>query len=133
MNMQQDSARAESAFVLMLLQATFWAMAGLSALPLVLGGEIVMVGLAALSISFAGGVVILATGVVQRRRLARRWSLVLEWVCLAGAVLQLALPLGTNRGPVALLVNVALPAAVVLLLRGKRMRAQFGIRSAAHE
>jgi hypothetical protein len=133
MTMQQDSTRAESAFVLMLLQATFWAMAGLSALPFVLGGEIVMVGLAALSIAFAGGAVILAIGVVQRRRRARRWTLVLEGICFAGALLQLALPLGTNRGPVALLVNVALPAAVVLLLRGKRMRAQFGITSAAHQ
>jgi hypothetical protein len=132
MTVQQDSTRPEAAFVLMLLQATFWAMAGLSALPFVLGGEVVMVGLAAFSIAFAGGVVVLAAAVVKRRRWARRWSLVLEWVCLLAALLQLALPFGANRGPVALLVNVAMPLAVVLLLRGTAMRAQFGITSAAH-
>ncbi len=54
----------------------------------------------------------------------------LESACLAGALLQLALPIGANHGSVALLVNVALPAAVILLLRGKRMRTHFGISAA---
>jgi hypothetical protein len=40
-------------------------------------------------------------------------------------LVQIALPIGANKGPVALLVNVGLPAAVILLLRGKRMRAEF--------
>ena len=115
MTMQQETSRPEAAFVLMLLQATFWAMAGISALPFVLGGEVVMVGLAAVSIAVAGGAVVLAAGVVQRRLWARRWSLVIEWICLVAAVLQLALPL-----------------AVVLLLLGKGMRARFGITTATN-
>jgi len=39
---------------------------------------------------------------------------------------MLALPIGANRGPVSLLVNSVLPFAVILLLRGKAVRNQFG-------
>ena len=67
---------------------------------------------------------------MRRRRWARRWALVLEWVCLGGALLLLALPIGANRGPVSLLANVALPLAVILLLRGKAMRRLYGIEVA---
>jgi hypothetical protein len=37
----------------------------------------------------------------------------------------LAVPLGANHGPVSLLVNIALPMAVIGLLRGKKVRASF--------
>jgi hypothetical protein len=37
-------------------------------------------------------------------------------VCLGGAILQQLLPIGANHGSVALLVNVALPAAVIALM-----------------
>jgi hypothetical protein len=47
--------------------------------------------------------------------------------CLAGSALLLALPIGANHGPVALMVNVALPAAVVWLLCGKKMMASFAL------
>jgi len=102
-------------------------MAGLSALPFVLGGEVFMLALGAVSIALAGGTAWLGIGVVRRRRWARRLTVILEWVTLVASVLLLASPVGANKGPVALLVNLALPLAVILLLRGRRMRAVFGI------
>jgi hypothetical protein len=125
------SSRPEAAFVLLLLQATFWAGAGIAAFPFVLAGEEFMAGLGLASLLIAAAAVGLAVGVVRRRRGARRWTLVLEWLCLGGGVLLLVAPIGANRGPVSMLTNVALPLAVILLLRGKAMRRHFGIQVAA--
>jgi len=125
------TSRPEAAFVLLLMQATFWLLAGISALPFVLGGEPYMLLLAALSFALAAFTVLAAVGLVRQRRWAWRAALVIAWICLAGSMLQLVVPIGANRGPVALLVNVVLPAAVILLLRGRAMRARFGIRSRA--
>ena len=125
------TSRPEAAFVLLLMQATFWFLAGISALPFVLGGEVYMLLLAAFSLELAGFTVWCGMEVVWRRRWARRAVLVLEWICVIGSVLMLALPIGANRGPVSVLVNVVWPVAVILLLRGKAMRNQFGIRGNA--
>ena len=38
-------------------------------------------------------------------------------MCLFGTAVLLLLPIGFNRGPVSLMVNVALPMALVVLLR----------------
>lgn len=119
------TSRPEGAFVLMLMQSTFWVVAGLSSLPFVLAGEPFMVLLAALSLLLATLACILAIGLVRRSHWSRRWSIALETVCLVGSVLLLAVPIGANRGPVSLLVNIALPVSVVVLLFGKRMRAAF--------
>lgn len=119
------TSRPEAAFVLLLMQASFWVLAGLSALPFVLGGEVYMPLLAAATLLLAAVTVAGGIGIVQRRRWARRAVLVLEWMCLGGSLLMLAVPIGANRGPVSLLVNVALPGAVILLLRGRAMRARF--------
>ena len=119
------TSRPEAAFVLLLMQATLWLLAGLSAVPFVIGGEVYMPVLAAFTFLLAAVTVWSGTGVVRRRRWARRTVLVLEWTCLAGSLLLLALPVGANRGPVSLLVNVVLPGAVILLLRGRAMRARF--------
>jgi hypothetical protein len=119
------SSRPEAAFVLLVLQATFWAMAGLSALPFVLGGEVYMLALGAVSMALALAAAWVAVGLVRRRRWARRTALIVEWISLVGSLALIALPIGANKGPVALLVNVLLPASVILLLRGKRMRAEF--------
>ena len=125
--MTDETSRPEAAFVLLVLQATFWATAGLSALPFVLGGEVFMLVLGTVSIALAGATTWLAIGLVRHRKWARRLTLILEWITLVASVLLLASPLGANRGPVALLVNLALPLAVILLLRGRKMRAAFGI------
>ena len=127
------SSRPEAAFVLLILQSTFWVGAGLSAFPFVLGGEVFMVAFGAASLLLAACACVLAIGVVRRRRAARRWVMVLESICLAGSLVLVAAPIGANRGPVSLLVNVALPLAVLLLVRGRRMRVHFGIASLAVE
>ncbi len=119
---ENETSRPEGALVLMLLQATFWAGAGVSAFPFVLAGEPFMIGLGVASLLLAAGACMLAVGVVRRRRRARRWALVLEWLCLGGSLLLLVVPVGANHGVVSVLTNVVLPAAVILLLRGKSMR-----------
>ena len=121
----QPTSRPEGAFVLMLMQSTFWVVAGLSALPFALAGEYFMVLLGAASLLLATLACILAIGLVRRRHWSRRWSIALETTCLLGSMLLLAVPIGANRGPVSLLVNIALPLTVVVLLFGKRMRAAF--------
>jgi hypothetical protein len=123
--MSTQTSRPESAFVLLLMQSTFWAAAGISAFPFALAGEVFMVVLGAASLLLASFGSLLAIGLVRRWRRARRWAIVLESVCLVGSVLQLAVPIGANHGPVSLLVNIALPLAVIGLLRGKKMRAAF--------
>lgn len=123
--MNDQTSRPEAAFVLLLLQATFWIGAGLSAFPFVLGGEFHMAALGFASLLLALLAVLLGIGVVYRRRRARRLAIALEVTCLCGSALLLALPIGANHGPVALMVNVALPAAVVWLLWGKKMRTSF--------
>jgi len=120
-----NTSRPEAAFVLLLMQATFWVAAGLSAIPFALAGELFMIVLGVASLLLASLTCLLAIGLVRRWRRSRRWVIALEAVCLGGSVLLLAVPIGANRGPVSLLVNLALPLVVIVLLRGKRMRAAF--------
>jgi hypothetical protein len=120
-----QTSRPEAVFVLLLLQSIFWMVAGLSALPFALAGEIHMIGLGLVSLLLSLFVCLVGIGVLWRRHWARRTALVLEILCLAGSALLLVLPIGANRGPVALLVNVALPVAVMWLLWGNRTRSLF--------
>ncbi len=119
------SSRPEAVFVLLLMQSIFWMIAGLSALPFALAGEIHMIGLGVVSLFVALSVCLLGIGILWRRRWARRTALVLEIACLVGSAFVLLLPIGANRGPVALMVNVALPLAAVWLLWGKKTRSLF--------
>jgi len=107
------------------MQSTFWFSAGLSAFPFALAGEPWMVALGLASWVLAGLGCLLAIGLVRRSRRSRRWTLALEGACLVGSALLLLIPIGANRGPVSLMVNIALPFAVIALLRGKKMRAAF--------
>ena len=120
-----QTSRPEGAFVLLLLQSIFWVVAGLSALPFGLGGELHMAALGLVTLMFALVTCLVAIGVLWRRRWARRVALTLEVICVIGSALQLLLPIGANRGPVALLVDVALPVAVLWLLWGKKTRTFF--------
>ena len=106
--------------MLLSMQALLWTVAGLSAIPFALAGEVFMLGLGIASLLLALATCLLAIGVIWRRWRARRWVFVLEIVCLVGSLLLLLLPIGANHGPVALMTNVALPIAVILLLRGQR-------------
>jgi hypothetical protein len=103
--------------VLLLMQAIAWAIAGLSAIPFALAGELAMLVLGLATLLFALGAAFVAIGVVWRRRWARRIALALEVVCLFGSLLLLLVPIGANHGPVALLTNVAMPFAVIVLLK----------------
>ena len=113
----ETSGRPEAAFVLLLMQSLFWLIAGISAVPFLLAGEVHMAGLALATLILALGTCLVGLGVLWRRRWARGWAMAIEIVCLAGAALLVTLPIGFNRGPVSLLVNVALPVAVILLVR----------------
>src|SRR5713226_7340036 len=125
MNATPTTSRPEAVFVLLLLQAIFWMVAGLSALPFALAGESHMRGLGLGTLLLALFVCLMGIGVLWRRRWARRAALAVEVICLLGAALTLLMPLGANRGPVALLVDVALPVAVTWLLWGRTTRAVF--------
>jgi hypothetical protein len=120
-----ETSRPEGAFVLLLLQSIFWMVAGLSAVPFGLAGELHMTALGLITLVFALATCLVAIGVWWRRGWARRVALTLEVVCIIGSALQLLLPIGSNRGPVALLVDVALPVVVVWLLWGKTTRSAF--------
>jgi hypothetical protein len=119
------SSRPEAAFVLLLMQSTFWLTAGISAFPFVLAGEFWMLALGFASFVLAAAGYLLAIGLVRRSRRSRRIVLALEVICLLGSALLLAVPIGANRGIVSLMVNIALPVAVIVLLRGKKVRAAF--------
>ena len=102
--------------MLLLIQVVSWAIAGLSTIPFAVAGELAMLGLGLATLLLALGTSFVGIGVVWRRGWARRAALSLEVVCLAGALLLLVVPIGSNHGPVALLTNVALPLAVIVLL-----------------
>jgi hypothetical protein len=115
-----SSSRPEGAFVLLLMQALLWTIAGISALPFAIAGEVFMLGLGLASLLLALATCLLAIGILWRRNRARRWAMRLEIACLAGSLLLLAVPVGANHGPVAWMTNVALPVAVIVLLRKPR-------------
>jgi len=117
------STRPEAAFVLLLMQSVCWLIAGIAAAPFALGGELFMAGLAVATLLLALCTCLAGIGIVWRRRRARRIAIALEVVCPAGAAIGLLLPIGANSGPVSLLVNVALPIAVIVLLRKDRREA----------
>jgi hypothetical protein len=121
----RQTSRPEAAFVLLLLQSTFWVTAGLSAFPFALAGEVFMALLGVASLLLASFSCALAIGAVRRWHWSRRWAIALEAVCLASSALLLAVPIGANHGPVSLMVNIALPLAVIGLLSGTRMRSVF--------
>jgi hypothetical protein len=115
-----SSSRPEAAFVLLLMQSLLWAIAGISAMPFALAGEVFMVGLGLASLLLALTTCLLGIGILWRRNRARRWALLLEIACLAGSLLLLAVPIGANHGPVAWMTNVALPIGLIVLLRKPR-------------
>jgi hypothetical protein len=104
----------------MVMQSMLWTIAGLSAIPFALAGEVFMLGLGIASLLLALATCLLAIGVVWRRRRARRLVFALEIACLVGSLLLLLVPLGANHGPVALMTNLALPIGVLLLLRKQK-------------
>ena len=103
--------------MLLLMQAMFWLIAGISAVPFGVAGEAHMAALALLTMLLALATVLCALGVLWRKVRARALVIALEVVCLFGAALALWLPIGVNTGLVSTLVNAALPLTVIVLLR----------------
>ena len=118
------SSVPEITSVLVVIQASFSLVAGLSAIPF----SIVEPGLRMLSlltIIVAIGMFWLARNLRRQRRWARRWVIGLEAVSLAASLLLMVLPIGAVRGPVPVLVNLVMPASVLWLLLSRPGRAAF--------
>ena len=98
------------------MQSLCWMIAAIAAAPFALAGEHFMAVLAVVTLLLALATSLVGIGVVWRRRHARTLAIGLEGVCLLGSWLLLLLPIGANNGPVSLIVNIALPVAVIVLL-----------------
>jgi hypothetical protein len=110
--------------VLVVTQASLSLVAGLSAIPF----AIVEPGLRVLSlvtILIASSMFWLARNLRRQRRWARRWVIALEATSLVASLLLMVLPIGAMRGPVPVLVNLVMPAAVLALLLSRSGRAAF--------
>ena len=88
----------------------------ISAVPFALAGEIHMGALALATLLLALGALVCAIGILRRRELARGIVIAVEVVCLFGTAVLFMAPIGFNHGLVSILVNGALPLAVILLL-----------------
>ena len=112
----ETSSRPEAAFVLLLMQSLFWLIAGISAVPFAVAGEVHMAGLAVATMLLALGTLLCAIGVLWRRQAARGIAIALEVLCLFGSAVLFLVPIGFNRGLVSILVNAVLPIAMIVLL-----------------
>jgi len=113
--MTTTDSRVEIAGVLVVLQASFSLVAGLSAIPF----GIVEPGFRVLSvvtILVAAMMFWLARNLRRGRRWAWRWLVLAEVLSLTVTALLALLPIGTIRGPVPVLVNLVIPWAVLVLL-----------------
>jgi hypothetical protein len=123
-NTTPTSSAPEIASVLLVTQASLSLVAGISAIPF----GIVEPGFRVLSlitILVAIGMFWMARNLRRRRRWARRWVMALEAFSLVASLLLTLLPIGAMRGPVPVLVNLVLPAAVLWLLWSRSGRAAF--------
>ena len=71
-----------------------------------------------------------ARGVARRSRRSRRLAISLEWIVLGFAVIDLALALFLAKRSLELvpvLTRLALPVAVIRMLRRREIRAEFGL------
>ena len=122
--MASPSSAPEVASVLVVTQASLSLVAGLSAIPF----SIVEPGFRLLSlvtILVAIAMFWLARNVRRRKRWARRWVIALEALSLTASLLLMVLPIGAIRGPVPILVNLAMPPSVLWLLLSRPGRAAF--------
>ena len=118
-----NKSAAEIASVLVVVQASFSLMAGLSAVPFAIVEPGLRV-LAVVTILMAATVFWLARNLSRGRRWAWRWLVGLEMVSLAITALLSLLPIGTIRGPVPVLVNLLMPVSVLVLLAAAKSDAR---------
>jgi hypothetical protein len=123
-NQAPPPSAPEIASVLVVIQASLSLVAGLSAIPF----GIVEPGfrvLSLLTILIATGMFWLARNLRRQRQWARRWVIALEALSLATSLLLMLLPIGAIRGPVPVLVNLVMPAAVLAALFSRAGRCAF--------
>ena len=118
-----NKSAAEIASVLVVVQASFSLMAGLSAVPFAIVEPGLRV-LAVVTILMAATMFWLARNLSRGRRWAWRWLVGLEVVSLAITALLSLLPIGTIRGPVPVLVNLLMPVSVLILLAAAKSDAR---------
>ena len=118
-----NRSAAEIASVLVVVQASFSLMAGLSAVPFAIVEPGLRV-LAVVTILMAATMFWLARNLSRGRRWAWRWLVGLEVVSLAITALLSLLPIGTIRGPVPVLVNLLMPVSVLVLLAAAKSDAR---------
>jgi hypothetical protein len=125
MNQAHSTTRdtADIASVLVVVQASFSLVAGLSAIPFAIVEPGFRV-LAVVTILIAAGMFWLARNLRHGRRWAWRWLVTLEVLSLAMTALLSLLPIGAIRGPVPVLVNLMIPMAVVVLLAAAKSDAR---------
>jgi hypothetical protein len=126
------SSAPEIASVLVVTQASLSLVAGLSAIPF----GIVEPGFRVLSlvtIFIAISMFWLARNLRRQKRWARRWVITLEALSLAASLLLTVLPIGAMRGPVPILVNLVMPAAVLALLISRSGRRAFARAGLSHQ
>ena len=111
----RSTGRAETVFVLLLIQAAAWGLAAISGFVAALPGQPAMALLGLFTLLLAAVTVWLGVALLYRVRAARRLLIGLEWTCLAGTLLVWLLP-GNAPGPVALLMGLGLPATLLWLL-----------------
>ena len=118
-----DNGAGEIASVLVVVQASFSLVAGLSAIPFAIVEPGFRV-LAVVTIVIAAALFWFARNLRRGRRWAWRWLVSMEVLSLAMTALLSLLPIGAIRGPVPVLVNLVIPIAVVLLLAAARSDAR---------
>jgi hypothetical protein len=118
-----DNGAVEIASVLVVVQASLSLVAGLSAIPFAIVEPGFRV-LAVVTILLAAGMFWLARNLRRGRPWAWRWLVSLEVLSLAMTALLSLLPIGAIRGPVPMLVNLVIPAAVVVLLAAAKSDAR---------
>jgi hypothetical protein len=118
-----NGSAAEIASVLVVLQASLSLVAGLSAIPFAIVEPGFRV-LAMVTILMAAAMFWLARNLRRGRRWAWRWLVSLEVLSLAMTALLSLLPIGTIRGPAPVLVNLVIPASVLILLAASKSDAR---------
>jgi len=118
-----NNGAAEIASVLVVVQASFSLVAGLSAIPFAVVEPGFRV-LALLTILIAAAMFWLARNLRRGRRWAWRWLVTLEVLSLAMTALLSLLPIGAIRGPVPVLVNLLIPLSILVLLAAAKSDAR---------
>ena len=118
-----DNGAGEIASVLVVVQASFSLVAGLSAIPFAIVEPGFRV-LAVVTIVIAAAMFWFARNLRRGRRWAWRWLVSMEVLSLAMTALLSLLPIGAIRGPVPVVVNLVIPLAVLGLLVAARSDAR---------